>query len=75
MKHLLLCLLLAACGGEAFEAPATCTQVGSSYTYGKGTTLRYSCDKDPGEGCWVNERSEFECPAALTLATIICEAQ
>lgn len=72
MKHLLLCLLLIACGGEAFEAPATCTQVGSTYTYGKGTTLRYSCDKNPGESCEARDSGEYECPVELKQATIVC---
>lgn len=72
MKLLPLCLLLIACGGEAFEPPAICTQVGSTYTYGKGATLRYSCDKDPGESCEARDSGEYECPAALKLATIIC---
>ena len=74
MRHLLsLSLLLVACAGEADSTPATCTQVGSTYTYGQGSKLVYECDKDPGEDCQEStQQGRFECPAALTQANVVC---
>ena len=71
MKRLALCLLLAACSGEVAQT-ATCTQVGSTYIYGHGTLIRYECDSDPGEGCELNAAGEYQCPAGLKQAHVIC---
>ena len=72
IKYLVLALAISACGGIAVDPPAVCTQVGSSYTWGKGTTLRYECDSDPGENCTLRSDGQWECPKALTQAVIVC---
>jgi hypothetical protein len=79
MKHslyMVLMVMVAACGGnvEVSTPPTipTCTQVGSSYTYGKGVSYRYECDQDPGQGCEKNSKGEFECWAPLTGVNLVC---